>query len=215
MKYLLTVSFVLLALAGSVFAQEKSAADYKNEGNEALRSKDYQKALELYEESVANWEEGEPLEDAMLYNMASCARRIDDYDKAVKYYGMSKEQGYRADISAYYIAQSLGKQNKDEEMETFLVEAIEEFSSSKYVGHMKKMLVNYYLKQASEPFNEASQILASAQNADPSQYDEINSRANEAFAKAKPWFEKVLEYDPKNASAKASLKEINNRLSAS
>ncbi len=212
MKYLLTVSFVLFALAGSIFAQEKSAADYKNEGNEALRNKDYQKALELYEQSVANWEEGEPLEDAMLYNMATSARRIENYDKAIKYYEMTKNQGFRPDISAYYIAYSLNKQGKGEEMESFLAEAIDEFESSKYLGHMKKMLVNYYLKKGSEPFNEASQILASAQNADPSQYDEINERANEAFAKAKPWFEKALKYDPENENANASLEEINSRL---
>ncbi|WP_010662805.1 tetratricopeptide repeat protein [Marinilabilia salmonicolor] len=212
MKYLLTVSFVLFALAGSVFAQDKTAADYKNEGNDALRNKDYQKALELYEQSVANWEEGEPLEDAMLYNMATSARRIENYEKAIKYYEMTKEQGFRPDISAYYIAFSYNKLDQEKEMESFLVDAVEEFSTSKYVGHMKKMLVTYYLKKGSEPYNEASQILASAQNADPSQYDEINARANEAFSNAKPWFEKVLKYDADNASAKASLQEINNRL---
>lgn len=212
MKYLLTVSFVLFALAGSVFAQDKSAADYKNEGNDALRNKDYQKALELYEESLANWEEGEPVEDAMVYNMATCARRIENYDKAIKYYKMSKEQGFRGDIASYYIAYSLNKQGKEEEMEQFLTDAIEEYSTSKYVGHMKKMLVTYYLKKGSEPYNEASQILASAQNADPSQYDEINAKANEAFKKAKPWFEKALKYDPDNSNAKATIEEINNRL---
>jgi tetratricopeptide (TPR) repeat protein len=213
MKYVLTVSFVLFALIGGVFAQEKSAADYKNEGNEVLRNKDYQKALELYEESVANWEESEPLEEAMIYNMATCARRIENYDKAIEYYQMAKDKGYRGDISAYYIAFSLNKQDKGEEMESFLVDAIEQYKSSKYVGHMKKLLVTYYLRRGSEPFNEASQILASAQNADPSQYEEINANANQAFSKGKPWFEKVLEYDPENASAQASLKEINNRLS--
>lgn len=213
MKYLLTISFLLFALGGSMFAQDKSAADYKNEGNDALRNKDYEKALELYEQAVANWEEGEPVEDAMVYNMATCARRIENYDKAIKYYQMAKDQGFREDIASYYIAFSLNKQEKHEEMEQFLINAVEEFASSKYVGHMKKLLVNYYLKKGSEPYNEASQILASAQNADPSQYDEINARANEAFSKAKPWFEKALEYDPDNSSAKATLEEINNRLS--
>lgn len=213
MKYLLTISFLLFALGGSMFAQDKSAADYKNEGNEALRNKDYEKALELYEQAVANWEEGEAVEDAMVYNMATCARRIDNYDKAIKYYQMAKDQGFREDIATYYIAFSLNKQGKHQEMEQFLVNAVEEFASSKYVGHMKKLLVNYYLKKGSEPYNEASQILASAQNADPSQYDEINARANEAFSKAKPWFEKALEYDPDNSSAKATLEEINNRIS--
>ncbi len=212
MKYLLTASFVFFALAGSILAQDKSAAEYKNEGNEALRNKDYQKALELYEQAVANWDEGEPVEEAMVYNMATSARRIENYDKAIQYYQMAKNQGFREDISTYYIAYSLNKQDREDEMEEVLVEAIKEFESSKYVGHMKKMLVNYYLKKGSEPFNEASQILASAQNADPEQYDEINAKANEAFAKAKPWFEKVLKYDPDNSSAKASLAEINSRI---
>jgi len=213
MKYLLTVSFVLFALAGSVLAQEKTAAELKNEGNDALRNKDYKAALELYEKDLDNWSAEEPVDEAMVYNMATCARRIENYDKAIKYYGMSEQQGFRGDISSYYIAYSLKKQDNEDEMEKVLVSAIEEYSSSKYLGHMKKMLVTYYLKKGSEPFNEASQILASAQNADPSQYDEINARANEAFAKAKPWFEKALEYDPDNESAKATLEEINKRLS--
>ena len=212
MKYLLTISFVLFALVGSALAQDKTAADFKNEGNDALRNKDYQKALELYENALDIWAEDEPVEDAMVYNMATCARRIENYDKAIKYYKMSKEQGFRGDISSYYIAYSLNKQGKEEEMEKFLVKAIDEYSTSKYVGHMKKMLVTYYLKRGSEPYNEASQILASAQNADPSQYDEINAKANEAFKQAKPWFEKALKYDPNNSNAKASLQEINKRL---
>lgn len=215
MKYLLTVSFVLFALMGGVMAQEdqeKSGAEYKNEGNEALRNKDYAKALELYEKAVANWGEEDTIEDAMIYNMATCARRTENFDKAIKYYEQSKDNEFREDISSYYIALSLNKQGKSEEMEQFLVNAIEEYESSKYVGHMKKMLVNYYLKRGSEPYNEASQILASAQNADPSQYDEINARANEAFRKAKPWFEKALEYDPENSSALTSLEEIEKRI---
>jgi tetratricopeptide (TPR) repeat protein len=212
MKYLLTVSFVLFALGGSIFAQDKSAADYKNEGNDALRNKDYQKALELYEQALDNWGEEAPVEDAMVYNMATCARRIESFDKAIKYYQMSKDQGFRDDIASYYIAFCLDKQGKDEEMEKFLVKNVEKYSSSKYVGHMKKMLVTYYLKQGSEPYNEASQILASAQNADPSQYDEINAKANDAFKQAKPWFEKALKYDPDNANAKSSLEQINAHL---
>ncbi|MGQ1890559.1 tetratricopeptide repeat protein [Thermophagus sp. OGC60D27] len=212
MKYFLSVSVVLFLFAGSLFSQEKTAAEFKNEGNDALRNKDYKTALELYEKSLKNWGSEEPVDDAMIYNMATSARRIENYDKAIKYYKMCEEKGFRGDIASYYIAFSLKKQNKEEEMEKELLTAIEKYKTSKYLGHMKKMLVTYYLKKGAEPFNEASQILASAQNADPSQYDEINNRANEAFAKAKPWFEKALNYDPNNASAKKSLDEINNRL---
>jgi len=211
MKYLLTVSFVLFAFAAGLAAQDKTAADYKNEGNDALRNKDYATALELYEKAIENWEEGEP-EDAMVYNAATCARRIENFDKAIKYYNMAKDRGFRDDIATYYIAYLMGKQGKAEEMEEFLKGAVEEYQNSKYIGHMKKLLVNYYLKKASDPYNEASQILASAQNADPSQYDEITANANEEFRKAQKWFEKALEIDPDNEDAKSSLKEIEERL---
>ncbi|MFW6268107.1 MAG: tetratricopeptide repeat protein [Marinilabiliaceae bacterium] len=211
MKYLLTISFVLFAFATGIVAQDKTAAEYKNEGNDALRDKDYATALENYEKAIENWEDGEP-EDAMVYNAATCARRTEEFDKAIKYYEMAKERGFRDDIATYYIAYSLGKQGKAEEMKDFLKDAVEEYQNSKYVGHMEKLLVNYYLKKGSEPFNEASEILASAQNADPSQYDEITDNANEEFKKAKEWFEKALEIDPENEDAKSSLEEIEERL---
>lgn len=211
MKYLLTISFVLFAFAAGIAAQDKTAGEYKNEGNDALRNKDYDTALELYEKAIENWEEGEP-EDAMIYNAATCARRTEEFDKALTYYRMAKDRGFRDDIASYYIAYSLNKQGKGEEMEEFLKNAVEEYQNSKYVGHMKKLLVNYYLKKGAEPFNEASQILSSAENADPSQYDEITANANEEFKKAQEWFEKALELDPENEDAKKSLEEIETRL---
>jgi tetratricopeptide (TPR) repeat protein len=212
MKYLFTVSVVLLALAGNIFAQDTSPAELKNEGNDALKNQNYEKALELFEQAIANWDEEEAMDAPMVYNTATCARRIEAYDKAIQYYEMSKDLEFREDLASYYFAFCLTKQGKEDEMETYLVDAIEQYQSSKYLVHMKMMLVKHYMKKGSEPYNEASQILASAQNADPSQYDEITSRANEAFAKAKPRYVKVLEYDPDNEDAKSILKEINNRL---
>ncbi len=211
-KYLLSVSLLCFVFAGGIFAQEQTSAEFLNEGNDALRNKDYSKAFELYEKAIANWEEGTPLEGSMVYNTATCARRIDKYEKAIEYYKESVNLGFNEDISSYYIAYSLNKLDRDQEMEEFLTKAVVKYKDSKYVGHMKKMLVTYYLKQGAEPYNRASQILASAANADPGQYDEIKENANKAFAEAKPWFEKALEYDPGNESAIASLKEINTRL---
>lgn len=213
LKYLLSVSFLALVFTGAIFAQEKTFVELKNEGNDALRNKDYKKAFELFEQSMASWEEETPLEESLVYNTATCARRIDKYEDAIKYYKKSVEMGFNEDISSYYIAFSLNKMDKKEEMADFLTTAVDKYKDSKYVGHMKKMLVTYYLQQGAEPYNRASQILASAANADPSQYDEIKAKANDAFSEAKPWFEKVTKYDPGNANAKASLTEINNRLS--
>lgn len=213
MKYLAVVGMLLFSLGG--FAQEETAyIELKNQGNEALRGNNFAEALEAYESAVAEWPEGEEMDAAMVFNMATSARRIKNDEKALEYYQQSADLGYRADFSTYYVASSLNSLGREDEMEEVLLKALEEHKTSSVVGHMKKMLTTYYLKQGAEPFNRAAQILASAANADPSQYEEITARANESFAEAKPWFEKVLEIDPGNENAQASLREVNSRVTA-
>lgn len=211
MKYLTVVGMLLISLV-AVAQNETAYVELKNEGNEALRSNDFAKALEKYEAALAVWPEEEPLDGAMVFNLATSARRVSDNEKALDYYKQSAELGYRPDFSTYYIASSLNSLGKDAEMEQVLLKAIDEYKTSSVLGHMKKMLTTYYLKQGAEPFNQAAQTLASAANADPEQYDEITARANESFAEAKPWFEKVLEIDPGNENAQSSLREINSRI---
>jgi len=216
MKYLLTLSLVLFMFAGA-FAQDKTAAEYKNEGNAALKAKNYKLALENYEKAIANWEDGTEMDSKMIYNAATCARKIKDYDKAIKYYTQSKDLKYRADLATYYIAYSLKNQGKEKEMEQVLTNALKEFPNSKYLGHMKKMLVTYYLKEGSVPFNDATKIWDTYNNLSESQrtqelYDKTAVKANVKYEEAKPFFDKVLTIDPNNASAKKALAEINDNL---
>jgi len=212
MKFKVFFSFFLVAFAGVVFAQDENEhIRLKNEGNVELRVPNYQKALELYEASVALWPEDAAQDAAMIYNMAECARRLNDNDKALTYYTQSKTLNYRPDRAAYNMALIMKTLNREEEMEQLLVESIENNKESTILAQKTRMLVTYYLTQGAEHYNRAAQILASAANANPSQYDEINQRANESFSEAKPWFEKALKYDPENANAINSLKEINSR----
>jgi tetratricopeptide (TPR) repeat protein len=211
MKYLVVVGMLLLSL-GSFAQDESNHIELKNQGNEALRANNFKQALELYESALTNWPEDEEMDAMMVFNMATCARRTDDFEKSFEYYSKSAELGYRADFSTYYVAAALNNLNREEEMEVILLKALDSYRSSSVVAHMKRMLTTYYLKQGAEPYNRASQILASAANADPSQYEEITARANSAFAEAKPWFEKVLEIDAANENAQASLREVNTRL---
>jgi tetratricopeptide (TPR) repeat protein len=215
MKFLTMMSFLLVMALSSGFAQEgKSSVEFKNEGNEALRGNNFKQALELFESAIAVWPAEEEMDAVMIFNAATCARREKDSEKALKYYAKSQELGYKSDMSAYYRASSLKDLDREVEMEELLLKSIQEFSTSNTVGHMKKMLVTYYLKQGSEPYNRASETLKSAANADPSQYAEITSKANEAFVEAKPWFEKALELDAANENALAALKAINEKLAA-
>ncbi len=204
MKYLATLSFLLMFFVGMAVAQDKSAAELKNEGNEALRTKNYKQALELFEQSIAVWGE-EEMDAAMVYNAATCARKIKDDEKALKYFKESKKLGYNPDVSTYYIANSLKKMEKDEEMEKVLIDGIKEFSTSKYVGHMKKMLVTYYLKLGSDEYTAGQNILNTRVDSNRDQWDDIKAKAATVFEKAIGFANKALEYDANNANAKAIL----------
>ncbi len=217
MKYLLTLSFLLFIVVGAI-SQDKTAAELKNEGNAALKAKNYKLALENYEKSYAGWEEGVEMDSKMVYNAATCARKIKEDEKALKYYTIVKELNYKPDYCTYYIAKSLNSLGKYEEMEKVLVEGLEEYKTSKAAGPMKKMLVTYYLKDGSVPYNEANTIWESYNALKEDQrtqslYDSTAAKANVKFKEAKPYFEKVIGIDPTNESAKQTLVKINAQLS--
>lgn len=208
------VSIGMLFLSVGLFAQDgTSYIEFKNQGNEALKAKKYEQALGLYENAYKEWPEEEAMDDAMVFNMATCARRVNNNEKAYDYYAKSKELNYRADFSAFYMASALENMGKEEEMAQTLTDALNTYTNSGVAGHIKKKLTNYYLKKGAEHYNSANQIISSAASADPSQYAEITNKANAAFSEAKPWFEKVLEIDASNQNAEACLREINTRLS--
>jgi tetratricopeptide (TPR) repeat protein len=153
-------------------AQEESAGELKNQGNEALRAKNYKGALESFEKAIAAWGE-EEMDAAMVYNAATSARKIKNYEKAQKYYGESKNLGYKADASTYYIASSLKSMGKNEEMEKVLLAGIEEYGTSKYVAHMKKMLAGYYVKESNKLYQEGQGILNTRADGNRDQWDAI------------------------------------------
>jgi len=212
MKYLATLSFLFMFFVGTAVAQDKSAAELKNEGNEAYRAKNYKQALELFEKSIAVWGDEEELDAAMVYLAATSARKIKDNEKALKYLEECKKMGYKPDVSTYYIANSYKKMGKNEEMEKVLIAGIEEFSTSKYVGHMKKMLVTYYVKLSNEQYSEGQTILNSRTDANRDQWDAIKAKAEKVFEKATGFANKALQYDATNANAKAILTGIDNFL---
>ncbi len=206
MKYLATLSLVLMMSLGA-FAQEESAAELKNQGNEALRAKKHKEALELFEKSMASWGD-EEMDAAMVYNAATCARKIKDYDKAASLYGESKKLGYKGDASTYYIASALKSADKDAEMEKVLLAGIEEYGTSKYAAHMKKMLAGYYVKESNTFYSKGQEVLNTRTDANRDQWDAIKEKAKGIFDESSALANKALEQEPTNANAKAILEGI-------
>lgn len=213
MRYLATLSFLMLMFVGAI-AQDKSAAELKNEGNDALRDKDYKTALAAYEQAIATWGDEEEMDQAMVYNTATCARKLKDYDKAVKYLNQSIEAGYKDDISTYYVADCLDKQGKEAEMEKVLVAGIGKYSTSKYVGNMKKKLATYYVKESNSLYSEGQKILNTRVDGNRDQWDDIKTKAKVVFDKAADYANKALEVQPTNANAKTILEGIDTMMAS-
>lgn len=211
MKYFLTVAFALMSMI-SVLGQDKSGEDLMKEGDIAVQAKEYAKALPIYEQSIAKGGLGEN-EGKVNFNAAFCARKLKKYDKALKLYSKAEKLNYKGAMSSYYIAYSYNKLDQGAKVEETLIPAIEKYSKSKYINHMKKMLVNYYLVEGSVPFNAGNEILGSEQPQTQEELDALVAKANVKFEEAKVWFEKAAKYAPTNEKVTGTLAEIEKHLS--
>lgn len=210
MRHLFVCSLMLF-FAIAISAQEKSVTDLNNEAKVAIAAKDFQKALPLLEEAMQK-QAGQEADAAMIFNAAHCARQLEQYEKAIKYYSEAEKLNYKADMACFYVASSYKKLDKDSEVEKTLVEGIQKYSDSKVLPNMKKMLVDYYLVEGSKSFNEANQILGSSTPANQEELDALVAKANVKFAEAKPWFEKALVYAPDDERVIKPLTDIKQRL---
>ena len=199
-------------MLGAAYAQEeKSAAEFMNEGNDALRAKDYKAALASFEAAINAWDETEDMDAAMVYNTATCARKIDNNEKALKYYAQSKELAYKEDVATFYMGMAYKDMGKDEEMEKVLLGGIEEFPNSKYIGYMKKELGKHYVKQANDFFMNGIAILNTRVDGNREEWDAIKEKAKAEFDQANELADKTLKYDEKSKAAltiKTKIEEL-------
>ena len=202
--------FLALVLCFGVlvsFSQdEKTGIDFKNEGNEALRAKDYAKALQLYEQALSKWGD-EPKDTAMVYNMAVCAYQTNDFDKALTLLDESIAMNYKKETALQYKANIYQKTKNDEEYEKTLQSALE---LSPNDSKIKGRLATVYLKEANVHYTEGAKILKSAADdvaaakykTTDEPYKTAVEKAKEHFKMALPTVDKALAIDPENATGK-------------
>ena len=204
-RFFLVTVFCLGVIAG--FAQDAvDAVQLKNDGNEALRGKNYKKALELFEKSIANW--GDQEEDkAMTYNAGYCAYKTKNYPKAIQYFGKSINDKYKVSTAILYKANSQRLSGNSEGFEETLEAGIADNPNN---TKMKDMLATHYLKEGNAIYKKGAAILKKAagdvaagkyKTTDP-QYAKATADAKVEFKKALPYFEKALKVAPNDATAK-------------
>ncbi|MBC8004661.1 MAG: tetratricopeptide repeat protein [Verrucomicrobia bacterium] len=203
----------------AAFAQEeKTAIDLKNEGNEALRAKDYPKALQLYDQALSKWGD-EPKDTAMVYNMAVCAYNTKDFDKAHPLLDEAIAMDYKKETALLYKANIYKMQKNDAEYEKTLETAL---ANSPDDTKIKGMLATVYLKEANVFYSAGAKILkdaaadvnAAKYKTTDEQYKTAVSKANDEFKKALPKVDKALTIDPENATGKQLKAAIEQNLKA-
>lgn len=204
-RILLLIAFSFGIISG--FAQDvKSAIDLKNDGNEALRLKDFKKALGLFEQSIAKWDQPEA-DLAMIYNAGYCAYKVENFQKAVDFFAQSIDKNYKVATAILYKANSLKKLGKEEEFISTLQAGL---ASNPNDGKIKDMLSTYYLKEGNAFYKAGAAILQEAAadvaagkfTTNDDAYKAATQNAKEEFKKALPLFEKALEITPADDTAK-------------
>ncbi len=212
MKKLAFILLVCLSV-GTLFAQE--SAKLYNAGNDAIKAKNYAKALENYEKAAAVWGTA-PADYGMFYNCAICAFQIKEYDKAIKYFDLCYTNNYKPEDALYNKAiVNKIKKNNDEYLKA-INEGFAKFpENAKFKGDVSKLNfvegVGHYnggnsiLKAAIEKIN--SKKFKDAK--DPGYVAEIE-KAKKEFTDAITSFTKASELNPadtKSAELKAACEK--------
>jgi tetratricopeptide (TPR) repeat protein len=202
------VVFVMFVSVMFVNAQvvEKTFAELKNEGNAAIGTKDYAKALDLYEQAIVKLGDKPLTDTTMIFNMGYCAYSAKNYEKALKYFNQSFTENHMKVSSLLYTADTYKAMKNDTESLKTLESA---FAIAPADAKVKGKLATYYVKGATGFYSKGGEIINKANTdvtagklkASDAAYKDALQKASEEFKKSLPLIEKALSYDPNNATA--------------
>jgi tetratricopeptide (TPR) repeat protein len=178
-----------------------------------LKNKDYTKAQQYYNKYMEIGGDDAKQDGGIAYNLAVCAMKMDKNDEAINQFQRAVDLNSRPDMSMLYMANIYRKAGNDQKMISTLKTALEKYPQSRYRSKMISMLVKPMLQEASVPFNEANELAKKAQGS-PTEYVAYMSQASTKFEEAIPYFEKVLEYDPRNEVAQTYINACRDNIKA-
>lgn len=201
------MTFLLLLCLSmtTLFAQE--SIKLQNAGNDAMKAKDYAKALENYEKAMSVWGTA-PQDYAMYYNSAFCAFQSKDFDKAIKYFDVCAANNYKPEDALFNKSIIYKIQKNNDAYLKVINEGVTKFpESAKFKGELSKN----FLVEGIGRYNKGNTILKGAVDKinakkykdanDPGYKAEIAS-AKKEFADAIPSLTKAIELNPADEKAK-------------
>ncbi|MCK9209000.1 MAG: hypothetical protein M0P66_17950 [Salinivirgaceae bacterium] len=212
MKQLFLALFLSLTLG--VFAQEKDANTFRNEGNEAYKNKDFSGAYQAYASALTLLEKEGVVDTAYIYNAGYCAFKAEKLTEAIPYLEKSIELNYKEEKPYVSLAQVFMKQDDLSKMEQTLTSGLTKYPDDKT---LRKLMSHCLLKQGLGFYNIGNDIKSKANNSglnttDPEAFKAEYAKADEEFKKAMPLMEKAYEYDNTNDKVMKALQNIYSNL---
>ncbi len=206
MRKLIVLAVMVFAVS-FVQAQDKTAKEYKIEGADAYKAKEFQKGLDSFEKSIAMYEAEGKTDTSLYYNAGVCAYKVKSYDKAMVYFNKSLDLKYKSCNAMLYKANALKKQKKYDEMEAVCNEGISKCSRSQ--EKFNSILFKYYLKSGLSIYNNAAKMQSAANqyaSTNQAKFDTEMVKVKNEFKRSLPMLEKAHEIDPDDANCKNALK---------
>ena len=207
MKKVLSV-LVLIISVTAMYAQDKSAKDYKIEAADAYKAKDYQKGLASFEKAIQLYEADGKIDTTLYYNAAICAIKTKDYQKSVDYFNRSVDLDYKACKSKLYKANAQKGMEDYAGMEATCNEGLQ--SCPKYKDKFNELLFQHYLVSGLDVFNNAAKMQADATplaQSDPDAYNAEMEKVKAEFTRSLPMLEKAHNIDPSDENCKKALRQ--------
>lgn len=200
------VALILILCLGfvSLFAQE--SIKLQNAGNDALKAKDYAKALENYEKAMAIWGTA-PKDSVMFYNCGICAIQVKDYEKAIKFFDLAATHNFKPEDALFKIALIYKFQKNNEAYLKTINDGIAKYPAN---ANFKGELSKTYLLEGITHYNSGNGLLKGAidkvtakkyKDANDPGYKAEIAKAKKEFSDAIPSFDKAIELNPADAKA--------------
>lgn len=145
-KMVLLLAFCLSV--GNLFAQ--NADKLRDEGDAALKAKDYAGALAKYSEYLKLTDYKDTVR---IFNAGFCADQTDNHAEAIKFFDLSIQYNYNADDAYVGKAKAYRKMNKPEEFMATAAEGLKAFPQN---ANLEKMVYVYGINsgQAAQKKND-------------------------------------------------------------
>jgi tetratricopeptide (TPR) repeat protein len=189
--------FALALLIGfSVMnAQDKTARDFKIEGAEAYKAKDYAAALPAFEQAIKLYEADSKPDTTLYFNAGYCAYKTKDYTKASTYFDKSIELGYKKCKAKFLKVAILKKEKKSDEMLVLAEDGAN--TCPKMKPKFTKIIAGHHKKVALKSFNAASKKLAKTNayaKTNPKKFKSEIVKVQQMFKKTLVLLEKAKSY---------------------